>query len=185
MDLDTAIKSRHSVRRFSDKKPDWRDIIECIDAARYAPMAGNNFSLKFILVDDKETIAKLDEAASQKFLKQAQYVVVFCSGPTQTTRYYGNRGWDYLRQQAGAAIENFLLSIEAKGLATCWVGHFLNKKVKEALKIPATVEVEALCPIGYEHKIAAKRRQKINLDNILYFNKYKNKKMTTAPKSSA
>ena len=185
MELNKVIQSRHSVRKFSDKKPNWRDIIECIDTARYAPMAGNNFSLKFILVDDKETIAKLDEAASQHFLKQAQYVVVFCSIPTQTTRYYGDRGWDYLRQQAGAAMENFLLSIESKGLATCWVGHFLNKKVKEALKIPETVEVEAMFPIGYEHKIAAKPRQKINLDNVLYFNKYKNKKMTNPPKTLA
>jgi nitroreductase len=59
MDLSKAIRSRKSVKKFSTKKPDWRDIIECVDAARYAPMAGNNYSLKFIIIDDKETIEKI------------------------------------------------------------------------------------------------------------------------------
>ena len=56
MDLTKAIQSRRSVRKFKDKKPNWRDIIECIDSMRYAPMAGNNFTLKFILVTDEEKI---------------------------------------------------------------------------------------------------------------------------------
>ena len=59
MDLDKVIHSRKSTKKFGDKKPDWRDIIECIDAMRYAPMAGGNFSLKFILVADKEKITKV------------------------------------------------------------------------------------------------------------------------------
>ena len=54
MELNKAIKKRRSVRKFKDKKPNWRDILECIDSVRYAPMAGNNFTLKFILVDDKD-----------------------------------------------------------------------------------------------------------------------------------
>jgi nitroreductase len=185
MKLDKLIQSRHSVRRFSDKKPDWRKIIECIDAARYAPMAGNNFSLKFILIDDKETIAKLAKAASQNFINQAQYLAVFCSSPTQTTRYYGSRGCDYLRQQAGAAIQNFLLKITEKGMATCWVGHFRNDAIKKILSISGNVEVEAMFPIGYEHKIKATKRKKSSLYNILYFHKYKNKKMNKLPKSLA
>ena len=56
MELDKAIKSRTSVRKFNSKKPNWRNIIECIDAARYAPMAGGNYTLKFILVDEPEKI---------------------------------------------------------------------------------------------------------------------------------
>jgi len=61
MEFDKLIKSRKSVKKFKDKKPDWRDIIECIDSARYAPMAGNDFTLKFILIDDKEKIQRLSK----------------------------------------------------------------------------------------------------------------------------
>jgi len=179
MKVDEAIQSRHSVKKFSDKKPDWRTIIECIDSARYAPMAGNCFSLQFILVDNQETINKVADAAAQDFIKQAQYLVVFCSNPTQTTRYYGNRGYDYLRQQAGAAIQNFLLKITENGLSTCWVGHFENTAMRKALGISEKIAVEAVFPIGYEHKIKAKPKKKCNLDNVLFFNKYKNKKMNS------
>src|SRR3989304_553788 len=104
MDLDKALKERHSVKKFKSKKPDWRDIIEAIDAARYAPMAGGNYSLKFILVSDSEKIRNIAEACQQPFVAQAHYVVVACSNPGRTTTAYGKSGESYLRQQAGAAI---------------------------------------------------------------------------------
>ena len=89
---------------------------------------------------------------------------------------YGERGRVYCKQQAGAAIQNFLLKIEEKGLSTCWVGHFADNLVKEILKIPDEIDVEAFFPIGYEFK-NQRRRAKIDLDEVLYFEKYKNKKM--------
>jgi nitroreductase len=176
MQLDKAIKERHCVRKFSNKKPDWREIIECIDAARYAPMAGGNFTLKFVLVDDEKTIRKLADAAQQDFISDAKYVVVVCTNPSRTKNAYGGRGEKYCRQQAGAAMENFFLKIQEKKLATCWVGHFVDRLVREALKIPEDVDVEAMFPVGYEFN---KRplREKIELDNVLYFYEYKNKKM--------
>ena len=180
MKLDKAIQSRKSVRKFKTKKPDWRDIIECIDAARYAPMAGNIFTLKFILVDNEETIQKLAEAAQQSFISQAKYIVVVCSNPSRTVNSYGKRGERYCRQQAGAAIQNFLLKVEEAGLSTCWVGAFADDIVKRELKISAKINVEALFPIGYEFKKQRTRKAKINLDEILYFGKYGNKKMKKA-----
>ena len=176
MDLDKAIKNRTSARRFKDEKPDWRTIIECIDSARFAPVAGNIYSLKFILVDDSEKIQKLAEAAQQDFIIQAKYVVVVCSMPNMTLNSYAERGEKYLRQQAGAGIQNFLLKIEEAGLGACWVGAFVDEQVKKILDIPENVDVEAIFPIGYEvgEKI---QREKIELDNILYFDTYGNRKM--------
>jgi len=92
MNLDKAIQNRHSVRRFTSKKPDWRDIIECIDSVRYAPMAGNIFSLKFIVVSDKEKIQNLADAAQQYFISQAQYVVVVCTNPSRTINSFEEQG---------------------------------------------------------------------------------------------
>lgn len=177
MQLDKAIKQRHSVRKFKKKKPDWRDIIEAIDFTRYAPMAGNNFSLKFILVSDKEKIEKIAEAAQQDFIKQVDYLVVACTNPKRTKNAYGKRGERYLKQQAGAGIQNFLLAIEDKGLSTCWVGHFVDEQIKKILDVPKDIDIEAIFPIGYEYKKPKTRKAKIELDRILYFDKYKNKKM--------
>ena len=176
MDFDKLIKLRKSVRKFNNKKPDWRDIIECIDSARYIPVAGGDFTLKFILIDDKEKIQKIAEAAQQLFISQTHYLVIICSTTSRTINSFGERGEIYLRQQAGAATQNFLLKIEEKGLSTCWIGHFVDEQIKRELKIPDNVDIEDLFPIGYESK-KQKPKDKIDLDRILYFNKYKNKKM--------
>ena len=177
MDLNKAIQSRTSVRKFSSKKPDWRDIIECIDAARYAPMAGGNYTLKFILVDEPEKIEKIKDACQQDFISQAHYVVVVCSNPSRTVNAYGKQGEIYLRQQAGAAIQNFWLKITELGLSTCWVGYFAESQIKAILKIPEEINVEAILPIGFEYEKKRTRKARIDLDNILYFNKYGEKKM--------
>ena len=175
MDLDKAIKERHSVRKFKDKKPSWKKIIECMDAMRYAPMAGNNFTLKLILVDDSEKIQKIAEACQQQFINTAKYVVIACSNPALPKNSYDEKGKMYVRQQAGAAIQNFLLKIQEVGLATCWVGSFVEEQIKRELKIPANIQVEAIFPIGFEFE-KTKKRLKIDMDTILYFNKYGNKK---------
>lgn len=182
MQLGKAIKERHSVRKFSSKKPDWKDIINCLDYARYAPMAGNNFTLKFILVSDKEKIQKLADASQQPFITQAHYVVVACSDKKRPTNLYEKRGEIYLRQQAGAAIQNFLLKIHEEGLATCWIGHFVEEIVKRELNIPADSQVEALFPIGYEYEKPATKKSKIDLESIIRFNDYKTKKLNPEKK---
>ena len=102
--------------------------------------------------------------------------MVVCSTTSRTINSFGKRGKIYLRQQAGAAIQNFLLSIEEKNLSTCWVGHFVDEQIKRELKIPDNVNIEALFPIGYEFKKETPKT-KVNLDRILYFKQYGNKKM--------
>ncbi len=182
MELNQAIQERKSVHKFLDKKPDWRDIIECIDTCRFAPMAGNIFSPKFILVKDKDKIQKLVDAAQQPFVAQAHYVVVVCNDTLKTVTAYGERGRIYARQQVGATIQNFLLSIQEKGLSTCWTGHFVETLVKEALSIPSTIDVEAILPIGYEKQIrGAKPKRKPNINSKLFFDKYGNKQMREMP----
>ena len=177
MDLQKAIKTRHSVHKFKDKKPDWRDILGCIDAARFAPMAGGNHSLKFILVDDPESIKQIALACQQDFVGTASYIVVAFSSPERTMNAYGKEGETYLRQQAGAGIQNFLLAIEDHGLASCWVGYFVEDQVKRQLGIPEAMKVEAVLPVGYEYEKKKTRKAKIDLDRILYFNKYGQTKM--------
>jgi len=176
MEVDKAIKERHSVRKFNKKVPDWRDVIKCVDSARLAPMAGNNFTLRFVVVCDPERIYKISQACEQPFIAQAKYVVVVCSILGKVTNLYEKQGEIYARQQAGAAIENFLLKIMDLKLSSCWVGYFSENNIKELLKIPEDVRVEAVLPIGYEFE-KSRKRTKIELENILFFDKYGNRQM--------
>lgn len=182
--IDKIIKERRSIKKYKTKKPDWRVVLDCIDSMRYAPMAGNNFSLKMILIDEPEIIKLLSEHSEQPFIKDSKYVVVVCSNEDRTKIAFEDRAEKYLRQQAGAAIQNFLLSLTNAGLSTCWVGHFYDDKIKRLLKIPEKIEIEALFPIGYANE-KPKTRERVNFDSVMYFNTYGNKKMQKKDKLSA
>ncbi len=137
-----------------------------------------NFTLKFLIVKNKEKIQGIANASEQSFIATTDYVVVIYSDPSRLINLFSERGKRYSRQQAGAAIENFWLSLIDKGLSTCWVGHFDDDMIKKLLKIPNKMELEAVFPIGYDSG-KTKRRKRLDLDRILYFDSHGNKKMKT------
>ncbi len=184
MQLKDAIEQRKSVRRFDKKKPDWRKIIRAIDSARLAPAAGNHFVTRFILVSDEKKIKEIAEASQQEFVGTAHYVVVAVSDDSSLVRSFETRGVRYCAQQAGAAIENFLLALVEQKLVTTWVGHFYDEQVRRTLDIPDGMHIEAIFPIGIETKVKAKLQRKMKLDQIIYFDKWDNKKMRPVLKFS-
>ncbi|MBU1854160.1 MAG: nitroreductase family protein [Nanoarchaeota archaeon] len=170
------IEKRRSVRKFlMGKKPDWRKILQAIDCARFIPSPGNQYNFHFILVSDKNLIEQIAQACQQEFVSHGDYVVVCVSDPGALERLYGERANKYNSQQAGAAIENFLLALTDLGLATTWVGHFYEEMIKRVLEIPDKFTVEAVFPIGLEAKnISKKTKIKADLENIVYFDKWAN-----------
>ncbi len=185
MEFDSVVNGRHSVRRFSTKKVDWKEVVEAIDAARLVPLAGNISTLKFIVVSDVDKIRKLSDACQSDFVSHVQYVVVVCSVLTQVVRSYEDEGEVYARQQAGAAIENFLLKLTDMGLGSCWIGAFVEEQVRRILQIPDGVVIEAVLPVGYEMPQKAKQRKKIDLDRSLYFDKWGNRYMNKVKRVEA
>ncbi len=176
MQFDTVVKERKSVRKFKSKKVNWRNIIEAVESALQIPLAGNIPNLKFIIVSDGDLIKKIAKSCQQDFILQASHVVVVCNDFTDVVRSYDKEGEKYARQQAGAAIEQFLLKLVDLGLSGCWVGAFVEEQIKHTLEIPENVELEALIPIGYSIDKSPKKR-KPSLGKSLYFDKYKNKLM--------
>jgi len=164
MDLINVLKLRRSVRHYSIKKVAFADISEICEAGMHAPMAGNIFTVKFIIVSEKEKIKLLAEACQQPFLTQAPYVIIVYSKLDQIELSYGERGKIYSRQQAGAAIENMLLRATELGLGSCWVGWFDENIVKRICNIPAKFKVEALLPIGKPiEKPFPKKKPELNM----------------------
>ncbi len=172
MEFDKVVDKRKSVRKFKSKKPDWRDILKAVDSSLNIPLAGNIPCIKYILVDEVDKIKKIKDSCQQDFVGKAQYLIVVCSDNTDVERSYDKKGRDYVKQEVGASIHNFLLKLTDLGLAGCWVGFFIESQIKRTLNIPEDIIVEAVIPIGYsDDKTGMKRKP--NLDRSLYFNEYK------------
>lgn len=177
MEVKDAIEGRKSTRKFSSRKADWRQIIEAIHSAQYAPMAGSIFPLKFVIVDDKKLIEEIASWSEQEFITQAKYVVVVVSDEEMVSVSFPKDSKKFTHQEAGAAIENFLLDLTDRGLSTCWIGHFNDGKVRRLLKIPEDYEIEAIFPIGYSAEKTKKAKLKSDIYSILYFNRWENERM--------
>jgi len=168
MEFDSVVYKRRSVRSFSGKKVDFRNVLDAIDAVIQGPFAGNINNLHFLIVEEKETIGMIAEHSDQSWIGEAGVVVLICSDDAHIENIYGERGRVYSRQQAGAAIQTFLLKLIDMGLAGCWVGAFSDEIIKENLKIPQNIQIEAIIPIGYEKKKPGTHKPlKKQLENIL------------------
>jgi len=162
LDVLEAIKERRSIRAFTDEKVSEKDVERLIDAARWAPSAGNTQPLELVVVKDKEMKRKLSEAAlNQTFIEKAPVVIVVCADLNRSSRGYGSRGERlYSIQDTAAATENILLAAQELGLATCWVGAFRDKEVAKAVKAPKNMKPVAIVPVGHpaERPLAPQKR---------------------------
>ncbi len=175
MEFDKVIESRKSVRSFRSKKARWEDVIEAVDVARKSPFAGNQNHMKFIIIEKQETIDRIAELSNQLWINESGILVVVCSDDTHLENMYGERGRVYSRQQSGAAIENFLLKIADMGLSACWVGAYQDELIKQLLKIPEHMQIEAIIPVGYEKK-KEERKEKKSLESVMFWEYWDNRK---------
>ena len=176
MNFDKILKTRASIKNYSDKQVKDDKIIDAIEAASLAPSPGNLSILKYIIIEDKETINKIAKACQQDFIKSAPIIVAVCSESKNVERLYDKRADKYTKQQAGAAIENFLLKITDMKLASCWVGAFSETTVKNILKVEEGIEVEAILPIAYPSKTdKTVQKPKRHLGRVVWFERWGNK----------
>jgi nitroreductase len=146
MELMEAIRSRRSIRSYSDKAVEEEKLQRVLDAGRMAPSARNMQDWMFIVVRDSSLRKRLAEAArNQEFVGGAPVVIVACG----TTDYVMTCGQLTYPIDAAIAIDHMTLAAVEEGLGTCWIGAFFEDKVKEILGIPRPIHVVALLPIGY------------------------------------
>ena len=76
MKVEDAIKERRSVREFLNKPVSWEHLTRILEAAVYTPMAGNVFSLRLVVVADKQSKAELVQyCLEQHFMKRKKYYI--------------------------------------------------------------------------------------------------------------
>lgn len=162
MDIVELVKSRRSIRKFKEDAIPARILEAVIDAARWAPSAGNVQPWEFVVVKKPETKIGLVEAAlDQKFIGEAPTVIVVCADENRAYESYGTRGKTlYCIQDTAAAIMNLHLAACALGLATCWIGAFKEEKVRETLRVPEGIRPVAIIPLGYAAEAPNPRRRR-------------------------
>ncbi len=185
MEFFEVIKQRKSYRNFSSQPVEQGKILQVLEAARIAPSWQNRQCWRFVVVQDKEKIKKIGQLNPftlniNFFLQKVPLIIVACANPKNS----GHRaGLDYFLVDTAIAMEHLVLAATDLGLATCWIGAFDEKMIKDLLEIPSEVRIVAMTPLGYPaekenivdkvSKIVAKGAKRKPLEEIVYFDKWK------------
>ncbi len=141
-----AIKTRRSVRGFTEKNVSDSTIEEILEAGRWAPSGLNNQAWRFIIVrnpDIKVNLSVLTEYGPT--IKNAPVLIVVFLDK--------DRMYHYIKdvQSIGACIQNMLLAIHSMGLGAVWLGEILKnkEKVNEVIGVPESHELMAVVAVGH------------------------------------
>lgn len=147
MEFVNIIKTRESIRSYSNKKVEDEKINFVLESARLSPSWRNRQCWHFIVVKDKKIIKDLSKTSIiNHWLRKVPVIIVACGNPKQSGL---KNGINYYIVDVSIALEHIILAATDKGLGTCWIGGFNEKKVKRTLRIPENIRVIALTPLGY------------------------------------
>jgi nitroreductase len=160
---------RYSCRRFLDTPLPAGALESVLEAARWAPSAGNLQPWRFHVTACKAVQRALAEAAfGQEFLMEAPVVIAVCALPERCAKKYGERGRSlYCLQDTAAAVQNILLEAARLGLGSCWVGAFQESAASLALNLPAGERPVALVPLGYPGEPMPQERSRLPLEQTV------------------
>ncbi|MDQ1262880.1 MAG: hypothetical protein QG575_2061 [Euryarchaeota archaeon] len=149
-----AIKTRRSIRKFLNKPVSREMLKELLEAAMFAPSAGNEQPWQFIVLDEREFLDKVPNiCATASMCRQPPLAILVC-GDSSLEKYP-----EFWVQDCSAAIENLLLAAHSQGLGAVWVGIYpLNDRVeafRRLLGLPVEITPFALVALGYPNEAPA------------------------------
>ena len=166
-----CIKTRRSVRKFTEQPVTADEIAQVIEAATYAPSWKNTQTTRYTLVTDpavKQHMVNdcmMGFAFNQKTAGGAPAIVVVSTVPGRSGfdrdgAFSTSLGTHWQSVDAGAAAQTFCLAAHELGLGTVIMGIFDAEKVAEAVQLPEGQQVAALITIGHpaEDPTAPKRK---------------------------
>lgn len=160
METRDCIKTRRSIRRFTDQPVSDEVLVELLEAVRWAPSWSNTQCWEVIVVRDEETKQKLAALTAPnnpatKGIPAAPVVLVLC-GRKGVSGYKEGRldsvKGDWVMFDLGIAAQNICLAAHDMGLGTVNVAWVDNEGIDKLFDLPPDVESFEIIPVGYPAK---------------------------------
>jgi nitroreductase len=166
-----AIKTRRSIRRYTDDPVDDGRIEAILEAGRWAPSWSNTQCWRFLVVRDPAIRDKMTEALlpfhrpegivpnrAAEMFRTAPVVIAVCAQTGQTGGPPGKPGGaggefitdkgDWFMFDTALAVENMSLAAHALGLGSVVIGTFDAPRLEKILEIPPGYRVVVVMPVG-------------------------------------
>lgn len=173
MDAIECIMTRRSCRNFKADMPSEKEIETVIEAARYAPSGMGRQTWHFVVVRNKDWLARMNERVQS---------IVNAESKTSNLDRNGDKGYSCnyhspvfvivsadpqygtSQDDCACALENMFLAAHAIGLGSCWInqlGRDNCEKLRDLLTeagVPAGDMVYGCCALGYAASEPSERK---------------------------
>lgn len=174
-----CIKTRRSIRRFTEEPVSHDTIEQIIEAASMAPSWKNTQITRYNVIENREILDEianncvLDFEFNQKTITRAKQLVVISmiekrcgyerDGSFSTSK---EDRWEMF--DAGIASQTFCLAAHDLGVGTVILGIFDEEKVANAIQLPEGQKVAALIAMGYPNQECEAPARK-SVDDLLRY----------------
>ena len=167
MEIFELIKTRRSIRKFTDEPVSDEIIDNIIEAGTWAPSGLNNQPWKFAVIRDVDLKTKISTFT--------RYSRIVLNANTSIAVFLDNSlSYDRTKdcQAVGACIQNMLLAIHSMGLGAVWLGEILKNKDKmlEFIGGPNVLELMAVIALGHPAEKGGKGMRQ-DLHQTVFFRK--------------
>jgi nitroreductase len=176
------IKTRRSIRNYTDEPVSKETINDIIYAGRFAPSAENRQPWRFIVITNRDFIKELSEMVKEeiknllkwRFIKKFSFKelkeesilrmlfgisssksdLVFYNAPVVI--FIVTKDEIFNDESCACATENMMLAAHSMGLGSCWVGFAsilgMRKKLLEKIGVPEGYHIASTLIIGHPER---------------------------------
>lgn len=151
MDVQSAIKTRRSVRRYIGQPVTDELVAQVVEAGFYAASAHNLHPVHFIVVRDRDMLQKLSTGNPYgHMIAYSSAAIVVCGDKS------AQQNTEFLYADCAAACQNILLQAHALGLGAVWCGVVSSfdwyPEIISLLSLPDGIAPVAVLALGYAQK---------------------------------
>jgi nitroreductase len=169
-----TLRRRRVCRSYTSQPVGERELKLLLEAARWAPSAGNRRINKFLVVRDAEKI-KLVRQVAPGMLGVPTALIVICTDRRRADEEGVKLDQDERNTwiDVGAAAQNVMLAAEALGLGSCPLTSFSLEGVRVILELPDHLVPDYVVQLG--HRAPAPRqpvsptRRRITVEDLSYW----------------
>lgn len=160
METIERIKTRRSIRKFTDKPVSRDTMDEIISAASYAPSWKNSQTVRYIVIESEDLIKKIATTATLGF-EHNKELISGCKSLVAAVTISGKCGYNpdgtfttskkdkWEAFDAGIAVQTFCLAASELGIGSVILGIFDEEILGKLLNLPEGQYVAALIATGY------------------------------------
>ena len=146
MEFKEVIRNRYSCKKYSDRQVEPEKLTAILEAGRLAPTAKNLQEQHVYVLQNADSLAKIDEATPCRYGAPTVLVVAFDKKNVFT--YPGGKR-DSGVEDASIVATHMMLAAADEGVDNCWLNYFDPEKLAAGLGLPENEEILMVMDLGY------------------------------------